>query len=248
MQLNDIDTGSRRVRLFVECGLREGKLVEVGADSANYLFSVMRLARGSVVHLFNGRDGEWSAEISDLDKRRAILTCMENLRVQSYPPDLWLAFAPLRKTRTDFVVEKAAELGVDRIVPVLCAHSNARRISRKRLRQRAVEAVEQCGGLHVPSVQDLATLEDFLVGELGDRMLVFCDESMSGSEARFPSDCEAERCCILVGPEGGFSDYERRILREFPGSIPVSLGPRILRAETATVVAIALWQRFYGDW
>ena len=243
-----METGSKRIRLFVGCDLHADARVEAEADAANYLYSVMRLERGSEVHLFNGRDGEWSAEIMELGKRRAVLSCMEKTRVQSYPPDLWLAFAPLKKARTDFVVEKAAELGVDRIFPVLCAHSNSRRISRRRLHQRAVEAVEQCGGLHVPSVQNLGALDNFLRLELGDRNLIFCDESISGSDAIFPSVLEGKRWCILVGPEGGFSEDERRILREVPGSVSVSLGPRILRAETAAVAAIALWQRFRGDW
>ena len=243
-----METISVQVRLFVECDLRENEYVELGAEEANYLFSVMRLVRGSQINLFNGRDGEWSAMIKECGKRSAAVTCITKCRSQSYPPDLWLAFAPLRKARTDFVVEKAAELGVDKIFPVICAHSNARRVSRERLRKRAVEAVEQCGGLHVPSVANLAALEDFLRSEIGDRKLVFCDEAMSGGGSKFPSEFDGDKWCILVGPEGGFSEAERRMLRALPGSLPVSLGPRVLRAETAAVAAIALWQRFKGDW
>jgi len=246
--LQGSESKSRQVRLFVEDGLCAGGRVEFQADAANYLRSVMRLENGCEILLFNGRDGEWSARIDELGKRRACATCLYRNRPQSFPPDLWLAFAPIKKSRTDFVVEKAAELGVDRIHPVLCARSNTRRISRERLRQRAIEAAEQCGGLNVPSVGNLTALEDFLSCELGDRKLVFCDESMSCSGKKFPGEIEGDSFCILVGPEGGFSEQERDLLRDVPNSLAVSLGPRILRAETAAVAAIALWQQFNGDW
>jgi 16S rRNA (uracil1498-N3)-methyltransferase len=163
-----------------------------------------------------------------------------------HPPDLWLLFAPIKKSRTDFIVEKAAELGAARICPVQTDFTNAERVRRDRLQAHAVEAAEQCGGTFVPQVADLARLSDVLADWPEDRRLMFCDEALAGPATALPDDHAP--WAILIGPEGGFSEAERARLAALPGAHAVSLGPRILRADTAAVAALTLWQSRLGDW
>ena len=163
------------------------------------------------------------------------------------PPDLWLVFAPLKKARTDFVVEKAAELGAARIVPVMTDFTNAERVRRDRLQAHAVEAVEQCGGTFVPEVAEAVRLGALLDAWPAERWLMFCDESLAGPGAALEGP-RGEPWAVLIGPEGGFSDAERARLRAMPQAVAVGLGPRILRADTAAVAALALWQAALGDW
>jgi 16S rRNA (uracil1498-N3)-methyltransferase len=206
----------------------------------------MRLAVGDPVLLFNGRDGEWQAALSHAGKRAAIATCQAQTRPLLLPPDLWLLFAPIKKARTDFIVEKAVELGVARILPVQTRHTNSERIRQDRLQAHAVEAAEQCGATFVPPVADLAPLDRVLRDWPAGRRLYWCDEKAAGQPATLaPHDGPS---AILIGPEGGFSAEEATRLRSRPETVALSLGPRILRADTAAVAAITLWQASCGDW
>ena len=234
-----------KVRLHVDHPLGEGQTVPLGREAANYLFNVMRLAPGAVLSVFNGRDGEWDAAVVTAGKRDGTLRCAALTAPQAMPPDLWLLFAPLKKARTDFVVEKAVELGVRRILPVQTAFTNSERVRQDRLQAHAVEAAEQCGATFVPEVADLAKLSALLDRWPEGRALVWCDESAAGQATGWPGTLAAP-AAILIGPEGGFSDDERRRLRAL--AAPVALGPRILRAETAAVAALTLWQSRFGDW
>lgn len=236
-----------KVRLYVEQPLAPGQAVALSGDQAHYLFSVMRLAKGAAVALFNGRDGEWRAEVAEAGKRGGVLVCDVQTKPLLMPPDLWLIFAPIKKARTDFIVEKAVELGVRRILPVQTRHTNSERIRQDRLQAHAVEAAEQCGGTYVPEVADLVALDRLLAGWDAGRRILWCDESRLGVSEGLAGE-EPGPWAILIGPEGGFSDGEKAKLRGLPSVLPVSLGPRILRADTAAVAALTLWQAALGDW
>ena len=238
-----------KVRLFVQADLAPRAEVAVGRDHANYLFNVMRLGVGDAVALFNGRDGEWRAEVSETGRRGGTLRCTERLRAQEGVPDLWLLFAPLKKARTDFVAEKAAEMGARRLLPVFTEHTNAERVNVERLRAHAVEAAEQCGILSVPEIADPERLGASLDGWPAERRLLFCDESRSAPAAAVAlAEAGPGPWAVLIGPEGGFSEAERARLRALPQAVPAALGPRVLRADTAAVAALALWQSACGDW
>jgi 16S rRNA (uracil1498-N3)-methyltransferase len=236
-----------KIRLYVDHPLGQGQTVPLDKAQAHYLFGVMRQAVGAPVLLFNGVDGEWLAEVADAGKRGGTLRCAALTRPVQMPPDIWLLFAPIKKARTDFIVEKAAEMGARRIVPVQTEFTNAGRIQRDRLQAHAVEAAEQCGGTFVPEVADLVRLDRLLADWDGARRLMFCDEALAGEVADLPTD-RGGPWAILIGPEGGFSDGERRRLHGLDVAHPVTLGPRILRADTAAVAAMTLWQRAFGDW
>ena len=235
-----------KVRLYVDHPLGEGQSVPVDRDQAHYLFGVMRLGVGDAVSLFNGEAGEWRAEVAEAGKRKGVLNCTVQTAPQNNPPDLWLIFAPIKKARTDFIVEKAAEMGAARILPVQTDFTNSERIRQDRLQAHAVEAAEQCGGTFVPEVADLAKLDRVLSNWPDDRELMFCDEALVGGSAGLPE--MKGPWAILIGPEGGFSEGERERLHAMPNAHPVSLGPRILRADTAAVAAMTLWQDRLGDW
>ncbi len=244
-----------KVRLYVDQPLGRGQSVSLSRDQAHYLFGVMRLTTGDAVLLFNGEAGEWRADVAEAGKRGGTLTCTEQSAPQQDPPDLWLLFAPIKKARTDFTVEKATELGAARILPVQTEFTNAERIRRDRLQAHAIEAAEQCGGTYVPLVEDIRKLSDLLDTWPDDRQLIFCDEALAGSSSwqKYPGGgsrrepgAEPPKSAILIGPEGGFSEPERARLREMADT--VSLGPRILRADTAAVAALTLWQVSEGDW
>ena len=224
-----------------------GQTVPLSRDQAHYLFGVMRQTEGGRVKLFNGRAGEWLAEISRAGKRGGELTCLEQSAPQLAPPDLWLLFAPIKKARTDFIVEKAAEMGAARIVPVQTEFTNSERIRRDRLQAHAVEAAEQCGGTYVPEVADLVRLDRLLADWPEARQLMFCDETRVGARADL-AGAGPGPWAILIGPEGGFSEAERARIAGVPQARGVSLGPRILRADTAAVAAMTLWQTVLGDW
>jgi len=236
-----------KVRLHVAAALGRAQSVPLSRDQAHYLFSVMRLGPGDRVALFNGHDGEWQAEVVEAGKRAGILRCLHQSAPQMNPPDLWLLFAPIKKARTDFIVEKAAEMGVARILPVQTRHTNSERIRLDRLQAHAVEAAEQCGGTYVPPVLPMRPLERVLDEWPADRRLMFCDEALVGSTARLEA-AQGGAWAVLIGPEGGFSDGERARLRAMEQAVPVSLGPRILRADTAAVAALTMWQLTLGDW
>jgi 16S rRNA (uracil1498-N3)-methyltransferase len=236
-----------KVRLYVDHPLGEGQTVRLDPAQSRYLFSVMRLGVGDAVHVFNGRDGEWHAEVAEAGKKGGTLSVRWPVAGQRMPPDLWLVFAPLKKTRTDFVVEKAAELGCARIVPVMTDFTNAERVRRDRLQAHAVEAVEQCGGTYVPEVADAVRLSSLLDDWPAERRLMFCDEAL-GSPGAALDGPRGGPWAVLIGPEGGFSDVERARLRAMATAVSVGLGPRILRADTAAVAALTLWQVALGDW
>jgi len=240
-----------KVRLYVDATLGPAQSVTLGRDQAHYLFSVMRLGIGDRVALFNGRDGEWLAEVAGAGRRDGILRCLRQSAAQMMPPDLWLLFAPIKKARTDFIVEKAAEMGAARIQPVQTRFTNAERIRQERLQAHAIEAAEQCGGTFVPPVMPLRPLGQVLDDWPEGRGIMFCDETLVGA-GRVPeglANASANRpWAILIGPEGGFSPEERARLHGMAQAVPVSLGPRILRADTAAVAAMTLWQLTLGDW
>ncbi len=240
------------VRLHVDHPLAQGQTVPVDGGQAHYLFGVMRLSVDAEVRLFNGRDGEWAARVTEAGRKRGALTCLAQSAPQLDPPDLWLLFAPIKKARTDFIVEKATELGAARILPVLTDYTNSERVRVDRLQAHAIEAAEQCGGTYVPEVAEPQKLSKVLDDWDRGRMILHCDEETAGSgmtpglEQFRPGDPWA----VLIGPEGGFSPAERRRLdTDLRGSVlRYSLGPRILRADTAAVAALTLWQASLGDW
>ena len=237
-----------KIRLFVDHPLGQGQSVPLSRDNAHYLFNVMRQGKGDSIALFNGRDGEWTSEIAEAGKKGGIAVCRDQAAPQLNPPDLWVLFAPIKKARTDFIVEKAAEMGAARICPVQTEFTNAERIRQDRLQAHAVEAAEQCGGTFVPEVANLTKLSDLLAAWPSDRHLMFCDELLADDPSALAQTTKGAPWAILIGPEGGFSDSERRRLRGLDLVHPVSLGPRILRADTAAVAAMALWQTALGDW
>ncbi|WP_170420871.1 16S rRNA (uracil(1498)-N(3))-methyltransferase [Ruegeria arenilitoris] len=239
---------SAKIRLYVDHPLGAGQSVPLTREQAHYLFGVMRLAVGGQVALFNGRGGEWLAQVVESGKRGGVLSCLEQTRPLQLPPDLWLLFAPIKKARTDFIVEKAAEMGAAKIMPVQTAFTNSERIRQDRLQAHAVEAAEQCGGTFVPEVCDLQRLDKLLDNWPDGRQLMFCDEAEAGSALRLAAQDKGLPWAILIGPEGGFSDAERQRLKDLPFTHVVSLGSRILRADTAAVAAMTLWQQALGDW
>ena len=214
---------------------------------AHYLSAVMRRNPGDQVAIFNGRDGEWSARIDQLGKRGGSLIAGAQTAPQRDPPDLWLLFAPIKKTRTDFIVEKAAELGCARIQPVQTEFTNSERIRQDRLQAHAIEAAEQCGGTHVAPVAELVPLARLLSGWDPARRILWADEALAGPAAVL-AGLPPGPWAILIGPEGGFSNAERGRLSALPFVTRIALGPRILRADTAAVAAIVLWQAALGDW
>jgi 16S rRNA (uracil1498-N3)-methyltransferase len=236
-----------KIRLYVEHPLGPGQPVPLNPDQAHYLFGVMRLGVGAAVLLFNGRDGEWRADVAEAGKRGGVLVCDALTKPLQMPPDLWLLFAPIKKARTDFIVEKAVEMGAARIMPVQTQHTHADRIRQDKLQAHAVEAAEQCGATFVPEVAELAGLERVLAGWDAGRRILWCDEGMVGARPALDGE-RGGAWAILIGPEGGFSAREQARLRGMDCVVPIALGPRILRADTAAVAALTLWQAALGDW
>ena len=237
-----------KIRLFVNAPLGAGQSILLDRDQANYLFNVMRLNVGAFISLFNSKDGEWQAEVFEATKRKGILIVKTQSLEQLNPPDLWLLFAPIKKARTDFIVEKATEMGVSRICPIITDYTNSDRTRQSRLQAHAVEAAEQCGGTFVPPVDELSKLSVVLDSWPTDRLLLFCDEKLVGKTVIDLSNLKNDKWAILIGPEGGFSDFEAERLKSLSFVSSISLGPRILRADTAVVAALAVWQNELGDW
>jgi len=239
-----------KIRLFIDAPLQGGAQIGLDRGQSNYLVNVMRLEAGSVIAVFNGRDGEWRAELTNAHRKAATLTARGRMRGQEPLPDLHLVFAPIKKARTDFIVEKACELGCARVRPVITRHTQSERLNLERLRAHMIEAAEQCGGVSVPDLDGAQPFGTLLAEWPGDRTLIFCDEArtappMIDALATLPRGTAA---AILIGPEGGFSPEEAERLHAHPATLPVSLGPRILRADTAAVAALALAQSILGDW
>jgi 16S rRNA (uracil1498-N3)-methyltransferase len=236
-----------KIRLYVEHPLGEGQTVPLSRDQAHYLFGVMRRGAGDALLAFNGRDGEWLVTVQEASKKGGVLRVEKQTAPQRNPPDLWVLFAPIKKARTDFIVEKAAEMGAARILPVQTDFTNSERIRQDRLQAHAIEAAEQCGGTYVPEVTDLQKLDRLLQDWPEGRQLMFCDEALAGAAQNLGA-VGGPAWAILIGPEGGFSEAERARLHALPFAHPVSLGPRILRADTAAVAAMTVWQMALGDW
>ena len=241
------------IRLFVDDALSQGATVAPRPDQARYLTAVMRLTLGDGVLLFNGRDGEWRAVLSDVGKRGCTLICTSLARLQAQGPDLDLIIALIKRPRLETVVEKAAELGARRVILAQARRSNADRARPERLAAIATEAAEQTGRLDVPEIVEAQKLEKILSAFPKDRRLMFCDEGGEAPDALAGLRDAASRdvgggWSILIGPEGGFAPEERTALRAMPNVVPVTLGPRILRADTAAIAAMTLWQATAGDW
>lgn len=236
-----------KIRLFLDVSLAPGQSVDLSRDHAHYLFGVMRLKVGAQVLVFDGQNGEFLAEVTHAGKRAGTLSIGPQTRPLQMPPDLWLMFAPIKKARTDFIVEKAAEMGASRIIPVQTEFTNSGRIQRDRLQAHAIEAAEQCGGTFVPEVADMIRLDRLLADWDSNRQIMFCDE-VTADDPAMPFEGAKGPWAILIGPEGGFSDRERSRLRAMDSAHVTQLGPRILRADTAAVAAMTIWQKALGDW
>ena len=236
-------------RLYVDTELAEGRTLACSPAQANYLRNVLRLKAGDAVLVFNGRDGEWRAELADAGRRAAALTLGARERSQEAGPDIDYLFAPLKRTRLDYMVEKATEMGVARLRPVLTRRTVAERVNLERMRAHTIEAAEQCGILRLPEVHAPEKLDRVIADWDAARPLVFCDED---SDDTCPFTALARirpgPVAVLVGPEGGFDPAERELLSSRSFVTRISLGPRILRADTAAVAALALVNAVLGDW
>lgn len=236
------------IRLHVTSDLAPGAAVAPTLDQSRYLTQVMRLQTGDALLVFNGRDGEWRAEVAEVLKKGVILRAGEQTRPQIFGPDLELIVAVVKKARVETIVEKAAELGARRVRLVLTQRTNADRLRLDRLDAIAEEAAEQTGRLDVPLIDDPVKLETLLDAWPDGRRLMFCDETGGAPAIRTLVQAGSGPWSILIGPEGGFSPEEGDRLRALPYATAVSLGPRILRADTAAITAMSLWQAAVGDW
>ena len=232
-------------RLFVMAPLGEGARVELDAGQANYLGNVLRMRAGGELLLFDGASGEWLARIADAGKKRMTLSVEHRTREPEAIPDVWLAFAPVRRARIDWLVEKATELGAARLIPVTTQRTVVERLNLERLRAHIIEAAEQCGRTRLADLAGPLPLARFLEQRDAARTLYFADEN-GGEQAAGAFKPGAST--ILTGPEGGFTDDERAAIRAAPNAVPISLGPRILRAETAALAALAAYMTVAGDW
>lgn len=239
-------------RLFVSADLAAGGNVGLETDQTHYLKNVLRLGPGARVALFNGRDGEWVAEIDGIGKGWTSLTLIDQSRPQSDDPDIWLVFAPIKRARIDFTAQKATELGASMLWPVLTERTIVDRVKTDRLLANAIEAAEQTARLSVPEIREPVRLDALLDAWPADRPLIVCDETGAGNPIAHvlsePPFKGGTPCGLLIGPEGGFADRELDRLRQSSFVTPVSLGPRLLRADTAALAALACWQALAGDW
>ncbi len=236
-------------RIFVEQSLQTDALLSLERTPANYLFNVLRLHEGDVVHVFNGRDGEWTAKLTGTFKRSPALKTLEQTRVQSYNPDIHYYFAPLKSARLDYLMQKGVEMGAAHIGPVITRRTQAARFNMERARANMIEAAEQCEILAIPTLGEPIKFEKWIATWPEDRVLIFCDEeapvknpieALSGAQRGTPYG-------VIIGPEGGFDASERAALLALPRVVRISLGPRILRADTAAVAALMLLQITVGD-
>jgi 16S rRNA (uracil1498-N3)-methyltransferase len=245
----------RTPRLFVESPLGVGADIPLARDQANYLLNVLRLKAGAEVLVFNGRDGEWRAALAPVGKKSVRLAAGEQTRAQTTPGDLDYLFAPLKHARLDYMTQKAVEMGVSRLRPVITRHTQVQRVNLERMRANAMEAAEQCGILGIPDIAPPIAFGAFVRGWVPERLLVFCDEEADVKDpvaalaaGRDNALVGRSPISLLVGPEGGFAEEERAALMKLPNVLRLALGPRILRADTAAVAALALVQAVLGDW
>ncbi len=245
----DVTYPGGTVRLFVEDALGEGAVVVLSDDQSHYLLRVMRAHVGERLRLFNGRDGEWLATIAEAGKKRARLVCERLTAPQAEVPDVWLVFAPIKRTPADYVTQKATELGVRVLQPVITRRTIVSRVNVERMRANAIEAAEQSGRVTVPEIREPVALDKLLANWPRERIMIFCDEGGDAKPiAKALADSGSAPFAILSGPEGGFEQSERELLRACNFVLPVSLGQRILRADTAALAALAVWQSMKGDW
>ena len=253
----------RTPRLYVDAPLAGGGEVALDRDQANYLLNVLRLSRGDDILLFNGHDGEWRAKLAGQGKRALSAALGERLREQPPASDLYFLFAPLKHARLDYLVQKAVEMGVSLLQPVITRRTQVARVNLDRMRANVVEAAQQCGILALPEIAEPVAFKAAIGSVEPDRLMVFCDEDaevqdpVAALAAARPSakallPAEAARAglplAVLIGPEGGFAEEERAALLKRPNMVRIALGPRILRADTAAVAALALVQAVLGDW
>ena len=236
-------------RLYVEPDLASGGQLALGKEQSLYLAAVLRKSVGDEVVVFNGRHGAWLARLSSDSKKSVVLELVEQIAAQTPVSDLWYGFAPLKTERLDYVIQKAVEMGAGTIQPVLTRFTQVSRLKHDKLVANAIEAAEQCEVLSVPVVEAEMTLEKLIDSWPEDRALIFADEGeASSSPVQALGALKGRKVGVLIGPEGGFSDEERAKLRALPYVVPISLGPRILRADTAAVAALAVIQAIIGDW
>jgi 16S rRNA (uracil1498-N3)-methyltransferase len=260
----------RSPRLFIDAPLSAGAALALEAPQAHYLADVLRLKAGDSVLVFNGRDGEWRAALAATSKKKYSLAIDAQTRAQTAPTNLHYLFAPLKRARLDYMVQKAVEMGAAKLAPVITRHTSAERVNVARMRANAVEAAEQCGILNLPEIDAPVPFARALAALDPDRILVFCDEAAegnspvdvlaghhrrptpvvgdTGADHRATQGATTPAIAVIVGPEGGFSDEERAALLARPNTVRLALGPRILRADTAAVAALTLVQAMLGDW
>jgi 16S rRNA (uracil1498-N3)-methyltransferase len=241
----------RTPRVYVDAPLAAGQTVAFERDQLNYLVNVLRLKPGDELLLFNGRDGEWQARLSTAGKRAGGALVNERMRQQPATPDLHFLFAPLKHARLDYLVQKAVEMGASRLQPVITRHTQVAHVNTQRMRANVIEAAQQCGILAVPEVSGPMALPEAMASLDANRLLVFCDENAKVADpiaALAAREKSGSRLALLIGPEGGFADEERAALLKRPKVLRIALGPRILRADTAAVAALAVVQAVLGDW
>ena len=241
----------RTPRVYLDSPLAAGLAVSFDRGQANYLQNVLRLGHGDELLLFNGRDGEWQARLAVAGKRALTAVVGARMREQPRPSDLHFLFAPLKHARLDYLVQKAVEMGASRLQPVITRHTQMARVNVERMRANVIEAAQQCGILSLPEVADPAAFKDVIGQVDAGRLLVFCDEDADVKDPVAALAAAARAglpLAVLIGPEGGFAEEERKALLERPNVVRIALGPRILRADTAAVAALALVQAALGDW
>lgn len=246
---DDLTYPGGKLRLFVEDPLGAGARVVIEEGQAHYLLHVMRTKLGDRLSLFNGRDGEWLAVVSETAKRTCTVDCTALVEPQADVPDLWLVFAPVKKTPADYLTQKATELGVRVLWPVVTRRTIVARVNTERMRANAIEAAEQSGRVGVPEIREPVVFDKLLACWPSERRILFCDEAEDAAPiAPVLAAAPGGPWAVIIGPEGGFDPAERAALRALPLVTPVSLGKRILRADTAALAALAVWQAVKGDW
>lgn len=245
---DDLTEAGGKARLYVTSDLGMNLAVALDEGQSHYLIHVLRARTGHRVLLFNGRDGEWQARIDQLGKRSVAVVCLRQVQAQAKSPDIWLVFAPVKKTPSDYLVQKAVELGVAALQPIFTRRTIVGRINEGRMSANAIEAAEQSGRLNVPEIHHPLGLDQLMQDWPSKRHLFFCDEAGDALPLAQAARNNPGPVAVLTGPEGGFDPAERDMLRALPFVTPVTLGPRILRADTAALAALSIWQSVCGDW
>jgi 16S rRNA (uracil1498-N3)-methyltransferase len=248
-----MNASAARARLFVSDELAAGISIQPSREQQHYLLTVMRCRDGDPVLVFNGRDGEWQTEVQREGRRDCQLLVRHETRRQTSSPDLWLLFAPVKKARLDFIAQKASEMGCSRIWPVRTDHCQVSRVNDDRMLANAVEAAEQTERLDIAEIMPFTDLVAALDACKADRHIIFCDEASAGAGDMnavrvLTAAAPVAKAAIVIGPEGGFSEDERELISNRQNSLKLSLGPRILRADTAAIAALACFQSVCGDW